>query len=158
GLDGATSRLSMVIDNTTDAVVFADSSAVILEWNQAAEKLFGFTRDEVRGRSALELFVRPENVTAVTDAMTQLVHRGGVHEFTITLEPHGEPIAVALQIAAVTDAYERVIGFVTVARDDTRQQLTHNALTSLNHLEPATALQNFAYELRAFVPFDVLSL
>jgi PAS domain S-box-containing protein len=157
-LDGTSTQLQTVIDNTADAVVFTDADLRILQWNPAADRLFGFPREEVLGRSVFDFFVRPENVNAVRGAMAELARAGGVHQFSLTIEPHGEPVAVALQAAGVTDSHGRVIGFVTVARDDTRELLTRHALESLGQLEPAPAMAEFAFELRAFVPFDVLSL
>ena len=157
-LDGTTTQLQMVIDNTADAVVFTDPELRVLQWNPAADRLFGYPRDEVLGRSVFDFFVRPENVDALRGAMTQLAKAGGVHEFSLNIEPHGQPVAVVLQAAGVTDSHGRLVGFVTVARDDTRGLLTRHALESLGQLEPAPALAKFAFGLRAFVPFDLLSL
>lgn len=157
-LETSSTRLSTVIENTTDAVVFTTPDAVVLEWNAAAENLFGFARDQVLGRSVLQFFARDEQATIVRNVMSSLTRDGGVREFTLHLEPNGVPTAVTLQAAAVFDAHQRAIGFVTVARDDTRSLLSRHALESFAHLDPHSALAKFAYELRAFVPFDSLTL
>ncbi|MEY2426566.1 MAG: hypothetical protein QOI61_2138, partial [Actinomycetota bacterium] len=156
-LDRTSTRLTMVIEHTGDAVVFTTPDARVLEWNSAAEELFGVSREEVLGRNILDFFVRPESAADVRRVMQQL-GGGGVQEFTLNLELRGVPVAVTLQAAAVLDAEQRVLGFVTLARDDTRRLLTRHALESFAQLEPRPALAKFAFELRAFVPFDVLSL
>lgn len=156
-LDRTSTRLTMVIEHTGDAVVFTTPDARVLEWNAAAEELFGIRREEVVGQNILDFLVRPESAAAVQKVMTDL-GGGGVREFTLNLELRGVPVAVILQAAAVLDADRRVLGFVTVARDDTRRLLTRHALESFAQLEPRPALAKFAFELRAFVPFDVLSL
>ncbi len=156
-LDRTSTRLAMVIEHTGDAVVFTTPDALVLEWNFAAEELFGVPREEVLGQNILDFLVRPESAADVRDVMQEL-GGGGVREFTLNLELRGVPVAVTLQAAAVLDADRRVLGFVTIARDDTRRLLTRHALESFAQLEPRPALAKFAFELRAFVPFDVLSL
>jgi PAS domain S-box-containing protein len=156
-LDNASTRLGTVIENTMDAVVFSDAAGHILEWNAAAETLFGYPRADVLGRNVLELFARPENAALARDTMASL-GPGDVRDITLHLEPNNAVVAVALQIAAVADAHGKVVGFVSVARDDTRRLLARHALQSFAQLDPEAALEKFAFELRAYVPFDVLSL
>jgi PAS domain S-box-containing protein len=156
-LDNTSTRLSTVVANTTEAVVFADLTGEILEWNAAAEKLFGIARADVLGRDVFTLFTRPENVAMARGVMRGLTP-GQVQTIDLRLEPNGVVVAIQLQIAAVADATGRVAGFVAVARDNTQNLLARHALESFGQLEPAAALERFAFELRAFVPFDLLSL
>ncbi|MDP1794360.1 MAG: PAS domain-containing sensor histidine kinase [Acidimicrobiales bacterium] len=156
-LDRTSTRLTTVIENTADAVVFVGPTGEILEWNATAETLFGFPRDEVLGTSVFALFDRAENVQVAQSVMDSL-STGGSLEITLDLAPQGHAMAVALQISAVTDSNGAVVGFVTVARDTTRQVLANHAMQSFAHLHPAEALAEFANDLKLYVSFDTLSL
>ena len=48
---GAAARLQGLVDSALDAIIVADASSRILEWNHHAETLFGWTDAEVRGRT-----------------------------------------------------------------------------------------------------------
>ena len=47
-----------LVEQTPDAVVYADREGTILLWNRGAEKVFGFAADEVLGRS-LDVIIPP---------------------------------------------------------------------------------------------------
>ncbi|MGA2522017.1 MAG: PAS domain-containing protein, partial [Acidimicrobiales bacterium] len=51
------SRLERVLDLARDAFVETDRDGVLTEWNRQAELLFGWSRDEVLGRSITEFLV-----------------------------------------------------------------------------------------------------
>ncbi|MBW3540848.1 MAG: PAS domain S-box protein, partial [Planctomycetes bacterium] len=50
-------RTRLIIENALDAVVSADADGAITDWNAQAEKMFGWTRDEVLGRPLEEVIV-----------------------------------------------------------------------------------------------------
>lgn len=156
-LDRTSTRLTTVIENTADAVVFVGPDAEILEWNATAETLFGMAREEVIGTNALALFRDQSDADVAKTALTSLAHGGSV-AFTLKLNPQGRPMVVAFQASAVLGAKNAVIGFVVVARDETRRVLSSHATQSFAQLTPIDALTQFARDLRAYVPFASLSL
>lgn len=56
--------LKNVIDSALDAVVTADSKAVVIEWNNSAETIFGFTRAEALGKKLTDLIIPDFHVAA----------------------------------------------------------------------------------------------
>lgn len=54
-------RLRLVLEQAPVAVFIYDRDANVTEWNPAAERLFGFTRDEVIRRGPFETFALPED-------------------------------------------------------------------------------------------------
>jgi len=63
-LDGARRALEdmsrharLLVDTANDAVVSIDEESIILDWNRAAERMFGWTRAEVVGRVLTEVIV-----------------------------------------------------------------------------------------------------
>lgn len=51
-----------IVEQTSDALIYADTAGKIQRWNSAATNLFGFNLDEVLGQS-LDLII-PENLRA----------------------------------------------------------------------------------------------
>jgi PAS domain S-box-containing protein len=65
-------RMRLYIDNMPTACLHNDSDFRIIEWNPAAERLFGFTRDEAVGKHPSELIVPPERhgvIRAIRDRL-----------------------------------------------------------------------------------------
>jgi PAS domain S-box-containing protein len=69
------SILEAVVGSTSDAVVTADAAGLVITWNPAAEKVFGYSEDEVLGQ-ALTLLM-PEQFRASHDAGIERVVRTG---------------------------------------------------------------------------------
>jgi PAS domain S-box-containing protein len=49
-----------IVDNASDAIVFADTEGVVRLWNAGAERIFGFRADEMIGKSMDPIV--PENL------------------------------------------------------------------------------------------------
>ncbi|MBT3172309.1 MAG: PAS domain S-box protein, partial [Rhodospirillaceae bacterium] len=60
------SILEAVIGSTSDAIITADAEGLVVTWNPAAEKIFGFSQEEVLGQP-MTLFM-PEQFRAAHDA------------------------------------------------------------------------------------------
>src|SRR6185369_14626329 len=67
-LDGARRALEdmsrharLLVDTANDAVVSIDENSLILDWNRAAERIFGWTRAEAVGQVLTNLIVPPQH-------------------------------------------------------------------------------------------------
>jgi putative two-component system response regulator len=67
-------RLAAIVENLADAVVGTDRDRVITDWNPAAERLFGYSRDAVVGRNASLLV--PPALREESDRVWRQVQRG----------------------------------------------------------------------------------
>jgi len=91
-----------IIETAIDAFVEVDTCGLILKWNQMAEEIFGWSRDEAIGRSLIEVIFPPrhreEHLRSVTNFLSTgegpflspgselvAVHRDG-HEFPVELK------------------------------------------------------------------------
>lgn len=53
--------LGLITSSAHDAIVMIDDSGALTYWNEAADKIFGYTREEVMGRNFLALIVPPHS-------------------------------------------------------------------------------------------------
>jgi PAS domain S-box-containing protein len=105
---------------------------IILSWNAAAERIFGYRQAEVVGRSAAMLF--PPELRGEESRLLQRVQAGERiqrHE-TIRLTKSCERIDVSLTISPLTDSAGALVGAAEIARDITERNRATRALSSVS--------------------------
>jgi PAS domain S-box-containing protein len=114
-----------IVEQTTDALIYADRDGNILRWNQAACALFGFGSAEALGRS-LDLII-PEHLraphwtgyrAAMASGSTRLAGRPSL---TRAVRKDGSKLYVEMTFAVVKDEAGAVVGSVAIARDVTER-------------------------------------
>jgi PAS domain S-box-containing protein len=111
--------LAAIVESSDDAIVGESLEGIILSWNRAAERLYGYTADEVVGKP-LTVLVPPEKLGELA-AITERLRRGeGVDHFeTVWVCKDGGRVDVSLTISPIKDAEGKVVGASKVARDIT---------------------------------------
>jgi PAS domain S-box-containing protein len=121
----------LVLDQAPDAIIVAGTDGAILEWNSAAEQIFGHSREEAMGQS-LDLII-PERFreahwraydAALESGKTKL---NGKAMPTRSMRKDGETIYVELSFGVVLDEAGASIGAMAVARDITEKFLAERA-------------------------------
>ncbi|MCK9986258.1 MAG: hypothetical protein AzoDbin1_02730 [Azoarcus sp.] len=134
----------LLVEQTADAIIYADREGRIRIWNAAAEGLFGFPRAKAIGQS-LDLII-PERLRAahwegfhhaVASGRTRL---GGRAVITRSANAAGATIYVEMSFALVSDERGDVLGSVAVARDATQRREAERQLQQrIRTLEEASA-------------------
>ena len=115
-------RQALIVEHLYDGIIVTDSDGVILDWNPAAERLFGYSRGEVLGQSA-ELLNRPGEGPALSRAIRAGLKTRGLWTGELAVvakdgtERHVEAVVIDLK-----DERDRPIGRVSVNRDITAQR------------------------------------
>jgi two-component system cell cycle sensor histidine kinase/response regulator CckA len=66
-----------ILRSSLDAIVAIEQTGAIFEWNPAAERLFGYRRDEVLGRSLPELIIPERLLPAHVAGLVEFLTSGG---------------------------------------------------------------------------------
>jgi two-component system, LuxR family, sensor kinase FixL len=126
--DGQASRiLAAIVDASDDAIIGKDLDGVILTWNRAAERLYGYTAKEAIGRSIAMLI--PDtlpNELATILARTRAGERVDHYE-TVRRTRLGQLIEVSLTVTPIADSAGRIVGASTIARDVTSRKRAFEA-------------------------------
>jgi PAS domain S-box-containing protein len=123
---------AMVIDQTDDAVIRSDLAGRIVDWNQGAEKLLGYTRAEVLGGSTLA--ITPEQDQAAAIMVKQRVRQGEAihHREVVRLRKGGERVPVLLSVFPLRDEAGVIVGSTAILRDLTEQKKAEHRLRQLS--------------------------
>ena len=107
--------LENILDNSADPIGIVDQRGRIIQWNKASEKAFGYSFDELEGKSSFELYADNNELQEI---LTQLRRDGSVRGYEIHLKKKDGGIALfALSISLLYDRNHKVIGSMCVARD-----------------------------------------
>jgi PAS domain S-box-containing protein len=109
---------AMLLDNLYDAVVGMDPEYRVNAWNRAAERLFGWSRDEVMGRPFEQVVPAEEGSDVSTaDLLTRDARKTRMKTQARRRTRGGSYIDVESTMVALRDAGGAVLGFVSVNRD-----------------------------------------
>ncbi len=110
-------RLAAIVESSDDAIVSKDLSGIIRSWNKGAERIFGYTEQEMIGRSITTL-IPPERLDEEPGIVERIRQGERVdHYETIRRRKDGSRIHVSLTVSPVKNASGRVIGASKIARD-----------------------------------------
>jgi PAS domain S-box-containing protein len=109
--------LAAIVDSTDDAIVSKDLNAVVTSWNGGAERLFGWTADEMIGETIFRLI--PADRTSEEEHILSAIREGRRIETyeTIRVRKGGQLIPVSLTVSPIIDSHNRIVGASKIARD-----------------------------------------
>ena len=119
--DVAIRHLARVVESSDDAIVSKDLDGVITSWNRAAERMFGYTAEEVVGKSIRVII--PADRQSEEEMILDRIRAGQpVTQFeTIRQRKDGTLIPIVLTVSPIFDDAGRVIGASKIARDITER-------------------------------------
>jgi PAS domain S-box-containing protein len=141
-------HLAAVVDSTDDAIISLDLGGQVKSWNFAAEKLFGYTSEEMLGKT-MEITVPPE-LLAEQRSMLQLLQSGGsnVKQYeTQRITKNGLLVNVSMTLSAIKNRQGQVVGISKLARDISERVRAAELLRkqSAELARSNNELQQFAY-------------
>jgi PAS domain S-box-containing protein len=116
-------RLVEMVHSAQDAMVSTSLDGIVLTWNPAAERIYGFKAAEIVG-SPMRKVVPPDRIDLLRTAGRSVAAGQSLSLETTGLRKDGEIIDISLQVFPIRDQAGRVTGASTVTRDitDRRQR------------------------------------
>jgi PAS domain S-box-containing protein len=125
-------HLAAVIDASSDAILSKTLDGVITSWNASAERIFGYSSDEIVGRN-IRLLIPADRQAEEDDILANL--RAGryiEHYETVRLRKDGTRLDVSLSISPVKGSDGTIVGASKIARDITARKRADEALAAAN--------------------------
>jgi two-component system sensor kinase FixL len=120
--------LTAIVGASDDAIISKDLDGVIRSWNRAAERLYGYTAEEVTGRpmSLILPHDRQNELATILDRIKAGEHVE--HYETVRQAKDGHLVDVSLTVVPVRNATGSIVGATAIARDLTTRKRTDVAL------------------------------
>ena len=136
------SQLSAIVEASGDAIYTYDLNGTILNWNRAAEELYGFVPEQIIGRPA-ETIV-PSDRRAELRQIIQSAGSGSGTTIrnleTTRMRRDGSIFPAVLTISPIRDEMGETVALSVIARDITDRKRVENELRRANE-----DLEQFAY-------------
>lgn len=129
--------LAAIVESSRDAIVSKDLNGVVTSWNRGAQMIFGYSAEEMIGRS-IKLII-PKDRHPEEDMILDKIRRGERvdHFDTVRCRKNGELIHVSLTISPIRGPGGRILGASKIARDITErfraEQTQRMLMREVNH-------------------------
>ncbi|HUF93688.1 MAG TPA: ATP-binding protein [Candidatus Limnocylindria bacterium] len=127
-------ELAALVESSEDAIIGKTLEGVIVSWNRGAQRIYGYTEEEARGRPLA--FLLPPDRAAEMAAILESVRRGEAVESldAVCVRGDGGFVEVSLTVSPVRDAAGRIVGAASIARDMTAKRRVDKQLAGLQTL------------------------
>jgi PAS domain S-box-containing protein len=133
--EDAIRRLAAIVECSGDAILGKSLDGVIVSWNAGAERLYGYTAEEMVGQRVTKL-CPPERFDEVRHNLQRVRQGIRIQYFETTrIRKGGEPVEVSLSISPIMDADGNVIGASAIARDVSEQRRLQREVLEIAALE-----------------------
>lgn len=115
-------RLAAIVQSSDDAIVSKNLHGIVQSWNAGAERLFGYTADEIIGQS-ITILIPPDRIDEEPGIIARI--RAGErvdHYETIRRRKDGTLVDVSITVSPVRDAIGNIVGASKIARDITEKK------------------------------------
>jgi PAS domain S-box-containing protein len=137
----ATAYLASIVKSSEDAIIGKDLKGTITSWNKAAEKIYGYTAEEIVGQPVSTII--PPYLRSETSLILERIKKGEVinHYETVRRRKDGTDFNISLTVSPIEDEAGNIIGASKIARDITEKIKTEETLRE-NQMMLALAMQS----------------
>lgn len=129
-------RLATIVESSSDAILSTTPQGVVLTWNKGAERLLGYTAEEMVGRNVLDTI-------AIDDCglflrLLEMVRAGESvgNRDIVQVRKDRTPVDVVLTLSPICEPQGSVLGACAIARDNTAHQRQQRRLQSVLESAP----------------------
>ncbi len=140
------SMLASIVESSDDAIISKNLQSIVQTWNRAAERLFGYSAEEMIGQSITKV-IPPEMPDEEPLILAKLKKGQRIEHYeTVRMRKDGERIDVALTVSPIRDQSGEIIGASKIVRDITKSKRLKDELDvlqkTLSVVEEASKLKS----------------
>jgi len=123
--------LGSIVESSDDSIITKNLDGIIMSWNKGAERVFGYTAEEVVGKP-VTLLIPPERHNE-EPAILGRIRRGERidHYETIRRRKDGSLIDISLTVSPVKNAEGKIVGASKISRDITDRKRSDERIATL---------------------------
>src|SRR5450631_298386 len=128
-------RMGAIVESSDDAIIALTLEGIVTSWNPAAERLFGYTTEEIIGKPAETVTPkdRPEEMKDILAKVKAGQHID--HLETIRVRKDGSAFPVSLTVSPIRNANDATVGVSMISRNMT--ELRHAVRYARSLIEAA---------------------
>ncbi|MBS68824.1 MAG: hybrid sensor histidine kinase/response regulator, partial [Pseudomonas sp.] len=129
-LAGSEARQRAIFESVVDfAIILTDTAGIITDWNAGAEKVMGWTAEEMRGQSAERFFTPADRACDwFGEEMQTALREGRALDERWHLRKDGQQFWAAGELSPIHDEEGTHLGFMKILRDRTNEHLAGLAM------------------------------
>jgi PAS domain S-box-containing protein len=109
--------LASIIATSEDAIVSKDLQGIVTSWNRGAQRVFGYTADEMVGKSIMQL-IPPDRHSEEREIIDRLRKGERVEHYeTVRRRKDGSEVHISLAVSPLKDETGTIVGASKIARD-----------------------------------------
>ena len=121
-------RLAAIVESSDDAIMSASLDLAFTSWNRGAERLFGYSVDEVLGEP-ITLLMPPERQEESLALVRQAIdEQRVVHLETVRMREDATPVDIAYTYSPIRDSAGTVVGISAIGQDVTDRKRAEAAI------------------------------
>jgi PAS domain S-box-containing protein len=133
--EAALARLAAIVESSDAAIIGTNPEGIIESWNAAAERTYGYSLEEVKGRSVSILWP-PELRPELAEILSKLNQSEGIaHVESTRVRKDGERIPVLTTYSPIRDESGKVVSSCSISIDITERKLLEHQLAQSHKLE-----------------------
>ena len=120
-----------IVENSDDAIITKNLDGIISSWNKSAERLFGYTVEEVIGKP-ITILIPPERHDEEPASLASIRRGEHIdHYETVRQRKDGSLIDISLTESPIKDAQGKIVGVAKIARDITERKRNDDFIATL---------------------------
>jgi PAS domain S-box-containing protein len=128
-------RLASIIDSSEDAIYGKDLNGIITSWNKGAERIYGYTPDEIVGKH-ISMLAPSDRKDEIPEILAKIAQGETVDHFeSMRLTKDGQVLDVSISVSPLRDAQGEIVGASAIARDITAQKKAESQLHQSQKME-----------------------
>ncbi len=121
-------QLAAIVESSDDAIASKDLNGVVTSWNKGAERIFGYTADEIIG-VPIAILIPEDRLDEEPEILRRIRNGERIdHYETVRQRKDGRLIDVSLTVSPMRDETGRIFGASKIARDITEQKIAEHRL------------------------------
>jgi PAS domain S-box-containing protein len=140
-------HLAAIVDSAEDAIASKDINGIVQSWNKAAERMFGYSAEEMIGHS-IRIIIPPDRWHEEDEVLSRIRSGRSIDHFeTIRQRKDGSLIEISLSVSPIRTSNGTIIGASKIARDITIQRRLAREAEEANRVKDEF-LAMLSHELR----------
>jgi len=123
-------HLAAIVASSDDAILSKTLDGIIVSWNEGAQRLFGYSAEEVIGKP-VTILIPPDHLNEEPQILSRLRRGERIdHYETVRMRKDGSRLDISLTVSPIRNSRGQVIGASKIARDITLQKRAAEALAA----------------------------